>query len=253
MIALRSKPFLSTAFVGAIVLTLAACDNAEEAAAGPIERSEAVAEVDPPAGTQWSDQVQMTERGGYLVGNPDAPIKLVEYGSLTCPACAAFSAQAKEPLMQDYVNSGRVSFELRSLLLGGPLDLALTRLIECGQPQAIHPLSHQVWSNLDTIFDRVQAAGPQLEAAMSLPEDQRFPAFAQAAGLYDFFAARGLSEEQARQCLADTQRLEQLAEYSQSYSDDDVQGTPTFFLNGNKVDGNQWPAVEAALQRAGAR
>ncbi len=235
-----------------LALTFAGCGDAGTDEVGAIE-GEPVAEIAAASGTQWTDQTQITPAGGYLLGNPDAPIKLVEYGSLTCPACAAFSGQAAEPLEQEYVNSGRVSFEFRSFLIHGPLDLALTRLIECGQPQAIHPLANQVWANLDAILNQAQAAGPQLEAALELPDNQRFVAFAERAGLYDFFAARGLGEQQARQCLADAPALEKLANHSQGYSEDGVQSTPTFFLNGRQLDANQWPAVEAALQRAGAR
>ena len=156
-----------------LALTFAGCGDAGTDEVGAIE-GDPVAEIAAASGTQWTDQTQITPAGGYLLGNPDAPIKLVEYGSLTCPACAAFSGQAAEPLEQEYVNSGRVSFEFRSFLIHGPLDLALTRLIECGQPQAIHPLANQVWANLDAILNQAQAAGPQLEAALELPDNQRF-------------------------------------------------------------------------------
>ena len=42
--------------------------------------------------------VSKTPEGGYIVGNPDAPIKLLEYGSRTCPTCGAFGRAAMQPL-----------------------------------------------------------------------------------------------------------------------------------------------------------
>jgi protein-disulfide isomerase len=42
----------------------------------------------------------------------------------------------------------------------------------------------------------------------------------------------------------------QTAEYGKKYS---IQGTPTFYLNGNKIDVTAWPAVKGKLQEAGAR
>ena len=36
--------------------------------------------------------VVRTPAGGYRQGNPDAPVKLIEYGSRTCPTCARFAA-----------------------------------------------------------------------------------------------------------------------------------------------------------------
>ena len=49
----------------------------------------------------------------------------------------------------------------------------------------------------------VQQNGPALEQAMQQPLDQRFVLAAEATGMLDFFAARGVSEDQARQCLSD--------------------------------------------------
>ena len=55
-------------------------------------------------------------------------------------------------------------------------------------------------------------------------------------------------------CLADTDKAQQVAENSQTQSEElAITGTPTFFLNGNRVEGTNWASVEAALQQAGAR
>ena len=51
----------------------------------------------------------MTDRGSYLLGNPNAPVKLVEYASITCPHCAEFTEVAATPLRERYVRSGQVS------------------------------------------------------------------------------------------------------------------------------------------------
>ncbi len=248
----HAKTFAFATLALPLALGLSACggDKDDEAALS----GEPVAAVPAPEGKTWTETATITDRNGYLVGNPDAPIKLIEFGSLTCPACAAFSVEGSEDLLRDYVDTGRVSYEFRSFAIHGPIDLALTRLIDCGSPEQAVPLADQVWANLDTIMPQVQANAAQLDAALKLPEDKRFVAFSEAAGLLDFFAARGISRDQARTCLADTKRLTELAEYSESYgSQDDIRGTPTFFVNGAQLDGTSWNVVEAALQRAGAR
>ena len=87
---------------------------------------------------------------------------------------------------------------------------------------------------------------------MSLAE--RFTTIGEAGGLIDFFSARGLSSDQARACLADEDTIEGIANASQAQAEElGVNSTPTFFLNGARLDGSQWPQVEPALQRAGAR
>lgn len=232
-------------------LLLAACggDATADGASG-----EPLPIVAPPAGTTWAQKVATTERGGYLVGNPDAPIKLVEYGSLTCPACARFSEEAMKPLMEKYVSSGRVSFEFRSFLIHGPLDLALTRLIGCSTPEAAMPLADQIWANLGPIQQRAYANESALNDLNKFPENERFVRFGELTGLYEFFAARGISEDQARTCMADFASLEKLSKISESYSTDDkISGTPTFLLNGNKLEVSAWSELEPKLQRAGAR
>lgn len=233
-------------------LALAACGGGTEDGAAP--SGEPVAAVAPPAGQEWADVVTVTDEGGWLAGNPEAPLKLVEYGSLTCPACANFSITSAQPLRETYVNSGRVSFELRSMPLHGALDLLLTRMIECAPKEAAHSLAEQIWANLDALLAPVQANSDALNQALSLPENQRFVAFAQQAQLLEFFAARGISTDQARQCLSDAAAVQALAERLQAQAEaDQVTGTPTFFLNGNRLDGLAWSDVEAALQQAGAR
>ena len=235
-----------------LALALAACgDTAEEG--GP-PAGEPVAAVAAPAGQQWVDTVAITPEGGWLIGNPEAPIKLVEYGSFTCPACANFSNTGMQSLRDNYVNSGRVNYELRSVPIHGAVDIVLTRLIECAPKETAHPLAEQLWANLNAVLDPIQANAAQIEQAMQLPPDQRFVAYAERAGLLEFFAARGISTDQARQCLADASAMEALAARLQAQNEkDSVTGTPTFFLNDARVDTIQWADIEAALQRAGAR
>ena len=242
---------LALAFCAApLALGLAACGSSDEAA----PQGDVVAKVAAPAGQQWVDVVAVTPEGGWLAGNPEAPIRLVEYGSLTCPACAAFSTQGMQQLRDDYVNSGRVSYELRSVPIHGTVDLVLTRLLECAPKEAAHPLAEQLWANNAAVVTPVQQNAAALEQALGLPENQRFVAYAQASGLTDFFAARGVSSDQANQCLSNYAAIETLANRLQTQTEKDgVTGTPTFFINGTRMDETDWPSVQAALQRAGAR
>lgn len=240
-------------FTAPVALSLAACDSATDAAPGEIAEGEAIASIEAPEGTQWTDQVTRTDADGYMLGNPDAPIKLIEYGSLTCGACANFAMTGLEPLKAEYVNSGRVSFELRNQIHNG-LDLVLARLVRCGAPESFHPLSDQVWLNLQSLLQRAQANPGALEQAMNLPEDQRFVAAAQVAGFTEFFASRGISTDQASTCLADFASVQQIATNSQTQSDElNVTGTPTFLINGVNVGTQNWGSLEPMLQRAGAR
>ncbi len=246
-----SRRLLATSIAASLALALGACSETETAEGVPA--GEPIAAIPAPDGQAWTDIVSVTPEGGYLVGNPAAPLKLVEYASHTCGACANFSANGAPELKKNYVSTGVVSVELRNLVRD-PLDLTIAALVRCGQPQNMQPLSDQAWASLETIFETVNQNGAALEAASQLPPNQRFLGIAQAAGLIDFFAARGVSSEQAATCLADSAKIEAIAARSQQQSTQlEITGTPTFFLNGKKLDVNQWEGLEPILQQAGAR
>lgn len=233
-----------------LALALAACgakDDTTGAATG-----EALTPIAAPAGTSWSETAAATPDGGFRIGNPDAPIKLVEYASHTCSHCAEFSQKGSGP-MDGYVDKGTVSYEIRNLVRD-PVDLTIAMLARCGPAESFHPLADQVWGNFTTLMNTFQSNGAALEAASQQPEARRLQAIAQASGMLDFFAARGVSKDQAMACLADTDKAQAIVDKSQKDSEDlKLQGTPTFFINGKQIDGTTWEIVEPALQAAGAR
>ena len=245
----------ATLLAAPLALGLAACASEEESG---LPEGEPIAAIAAPSGSVWTETASETPEGGFVIGNPEAPLKLVEYASHTCGHCATFS-QAGAVAIDAYVEKGIVSYELRNQI-HDPLDLTIALLARCGSAQSFHPLANQAWQNFDQIMTTVQANGQALQAAQEAPPAQRFQAIAQAAGLLDFFAARGISNDQAMTCLADTAKAQAITEASATQSDElSVTGTPTFFLNGQLVPGTTWgpgqndPGIEAALQRAGAR
>ncbi|MXO73636.1 thioredoxin domain-containing protein [Altererythrobacter aerius] len=248
MIELRTATLALTAS-----LALAACNSEEAAPDGTVAESAAVAVVPPPAGQSWSEVASVTPEGGVVEGNPNAPIKLIEYASHTCNPCAEFSKAAAEPLRSKYIESGRVSFELRNQI-HDPIDLTFAVLARCAGPQAFHAFAEQGWANMEGMFAQIQTNQAALEAATQAQGAARFDGVANAAGLYDFFAQRGVSRDQARACLAKEETATQIAKNSETQSTElNVTGTPTFFINGTNVGTQTWATLEPMLQRAGAR
>lgn len=249
------RPALSrSAFALALAapLALSAC-NGEEATEGTAS-GEPIAAIPAPEGTSWTETVTLSEDGqGYILGNPDAPIKLAEYASHTCGACANFAVTGKGPLKEDYIAKGVVSFEQREVFLN-TFDVVIATLAQCGPKERMQTLSDEVWQNLGEVMQGIQSNPQAVEAAGGLELNERFVALGEATGLIDFFAARGLSADQARSCLADTDKIEAMVKASEARAGEvGVTGTPTFTLNGSKLDVNQWSGLEPALQRAGAR
>lgn len=233
-----------------LALALSACGGDAE---GELTSSEPLEHVAAPEGQSWTDVVQVTDFDGYLMGNPDAPLKLIEYGSLTCGACANFAQTGADQLKEDYVSTGVVSFELRNQVHNA-FDLTLAALARCSAPESFHPLADQVWKNFQDVMGQMQGAQAQLANVGELPEDERFVAIADAAGFLDFFAARGISRDQARACLSDNEAVMAIGTRSDEQSEElGIDATPTFILNGRVLDQRSWEDLEAVLQDAGAR
>jgi protein-disulfide isomerase len=237
----------------ALALSLAACGD-KDATADGAPNGEPIAAVAAPAGTTWADTVKATSEGGFVMGNPNAPIKIVEFASLTCSHCAEFSEKGFPALRDKYVNSGKVSIELRNYVRD-PLDMTAALLARCGGAEPFFPLSEQLFAYQPTLFEKAQGMGEAgYKAAMESLPQERFVKLAQGAGLIEFVMQRGISEDQAKQCLADSKAAEKLAEGVQKDSTQyQIEGTPTFLMNGQKLDNvSSWAPLEAKLREAGA-
>lgn len=242
-------------FVVALTLALSLTACGKEKSDGAAPSGEPIARIAAPAGKAWADTVVKTPEGGYRMGNPDAPIKLVEYGSLTCSHCAEFADKSAAALRDNFVASGRVSFEFRNFVRD-PIDITGAMLSRCGQPEGFFALTDQIFANQPAIFDKWNALGQARQTAvMNQPDAKRFIAIGEGAGLTEFVSSRGIAKDQANACLADVKEAQALAERAQKQGEEfDITGTPTFLINGAKFDGEStWEAVKARLEQLGAR
>jgi protein-disulfide isomerase len=229
-------------------LALTACPGGNPDNAAAVNQAE-VANVTAPAGVVWADQVAKTPEGGYRQGNPDAPVKLVEYGSRSCPTCMAFAIQGVEPLRAQYISTGRVSYEFREFFVH-PQDGGLALAGRCVTPEAFFPILDQMYHNQEALNANAEAIYPQTQGQSGL---QAAATWARGLGIVDFMKQRGVPEARINQCLSDQAAIEEIAKTMEAGQVKGVNGTPTFFVNDRRVDGPSWEAVEQALRAAGAR
>ena len=245
----------AVASVAASALVLSGCGGDTGNGSAPVTSATAVPKAAAPAGKTWEQVVAKTEHG-YLMGNPNAPIKLVEYGSRGCPVCGAFANTGMRPLVEKYVNTGQVSLEFREFWVHGAPDVAASLVGNCVGTEAYFPILEQMYANQEALNGRLQALPPQVQQQLeSLPPAQAPAAWAEAAGYIDFIKQRGVPEAKARQCLADQKLVGDLTKsFQHGQQEMKVQGTPTFFINGTQVQNTvRWQELEPALQAAGAR
>ncbi len=74
-----------------------------------------------------------------MMGNPNAKVKLVEIGSLSCPHCKLFEQEGAPVLIDKYVKTGQVSWEFRPYIIHGPIDMAANLVARCNGAQDLLP------------------------------------------------------------------------------------------------------------------
>jgi hypothetical protein len=237
----------------AAVFASAAC-NAEKGGEGGAATSGAPAEaVKPPPGGDWSQAVVATPAGGFLMGNPNASVKLVEYGSMTCPHCREFDEAGLQPLVDNYVKSGRISFEFRNYVRD-PYDLAGALVARCNGPKGFFPLTRAMFKDQPKWVAKLQTVPPEQQQALTgLGPTRQFVEIAKLAGFQQWAAQRGLPSAKSNACLSDEAEINRLVQMTGDANSQFPQfpGTPAFTLNGQLVErAANWAALEPKLREA---
>lgn len=196
------------------------------------------------AARDWRTSVEALPSGSYRIGNPAAPVKLVEYVSYTCPACGNFVRGSKPVLMDDWVRNGRVSVEVRQTVRDG-LDLTAAMLVQCTTPANAHRAHQAVFDAQADILGK--ASG--FKATPGAAPEVQMAAAATHSGLDALL--KPLLARPVATCLSDTARRDRLIAQTQA-AFEKIDGTPSFEINGAAANGHDWATLEPQLRAAGA-
>lgn len=248
---MKFRQFLAVPVIAAAAM-LASCGGSKDASSG--SPAAPVKAVPAPAGKSWLETVSTTPEGGVVMGNPNAPIKLVEYGSRTCPVCGEFGRTGTQPLEKEYVATGKLSWEFREYLVHGQPDIPAALLGKCVPIENFFPILEQMYINQGPVEEKM--GSPEGQALFQKFANSQKPIeaavpWAQLLGYIDFFKQRGLPEAKVQSCLADAALLDRITKGMTDANDKGVRGTPAFFINGDQVDAITWPQLEAALKAHG--
>lgn len=233
--------------------TLAACGGAGTGSDTASAPAAPVAGKAPPAGKSWTETVSATADGGYVMGNPDAPVKLIEYGSRACPVCARFDAEGFPALKAGPIAAGKLSYEFREYPVHGALDIAPILLGQCVGTEAFFPMLDEMFKAQPQLLAKANEV-IQAISTQQLTPNQTAIQFAEQLGYLDFVKQRGVPEAQARACLADPAKIDTIAKrFDAANKAFNIAGTPTFLINGKVVENTtDWAALKPRLAAAGA-
>jgi protein-disulfide isomerase len=202
------------------------------------------------APVDWTKMVTRGANGAYVLGNPTAKVRLVEYLSYSCSHCAEFTAQAAAPLKTNFVAKGNVAVELRNAVRDR-YDFAVALLARCGGATKFVAQNEALFAAQGALMTKAQA----FEASNALPENapinDALTGMAKGSGMIDMMAARGLPAAAANACL--TNKAEQdtvLAMAKEAWEVRKLQGTPSFLINGKNTGPSRWADIEPKLRAA---
>ena len=167
----------------------------------------------------------------HVIGDPDAPVTMVEYASLTCPHCATFHQETLPKLKENFIEPGKVKLVFRHY----PLDKRALRaalVTECFEGQ-------RFFSVLGILFKQQETW-----AKADNPDEH----FRKLAGM------AGLGPDKIDACLNDGETRDAILQGQlKARENAGIRSTPSFIVDGETVAGNPgYEALAEKLRQAGA-
>ena len=167
---------------------------------------------------QPSIPLKISSGNNPVIGNPDAPITIIEFSDFQCPFCAKFHMQTLPTIMDEYINKGTVKLVFRDFPIQSihpnavPASIAAECANEQGEfEQMYHMLfeKQKEWSNLETAY--------------------AITAFNQ------YASELQLNEEKFDSCIKNVKYIEEVQKDLNEGRTYGVTGTPGFFIGNEKI------------------
>lgn len=194
----------------------------------------------------WTRTVTMSG-GAAVIGNPKAPVRVVEYTSYTCPHCAAFVREGQPRLMAD-VARGTVAFEVRNAVRDR-LDFVLAVAARCAGASRFLGNHEAIFAAQTPLVN--QAVAGQEGAGKNAPTEANaaLKALAHGSGLSALMAKRGLAPAALDACLTNkAMQAPVLAMTEDAWTVRKLPGTPAFLVDGELVSASGYDTLAPFIQ-----
>jgi protein-disulfide isomerase len=205
-----------------LALALSGCGGG---AAGPMPPIDKATYVPPQA-----ELMAPGPLGERALGKPNAPITVIEYVSLTCPHCANFYKTVFPRVKKEYIDTGKVRFIVREFPIG-------------------HTSGHAAIANRCAPENKYfYLLGQFLSRQREWVSQEVRPD-----AIYAIAKSSGMTRETFDKCLSNQTIIDGLTEVKQRGRQFGVIGTPTFFINGRKAQGEvTFEEIKAMIEQAPA-
>lgn len=196
--------------------------------------SNTVTPADPlgAANAQEAGDVDTSSVVDMSLGNPDAPVTVVEYASYTCPHCARFHEGPFKQLKADYIDTGKINFVYREVFFDR-YGLWASMIARCaGTPDAFFGMT-------DLIYEKQSEWARAGEPAAIVDELRKIGLLA------------GLDGDKMEACLQDGDNARTMvAWYQENATEDGIDSTPSFVINGQKYTNMSYPEMSEIIDAA---
>lgn len=166
----------------------------------------AAAPADAPPGDPSADGTPYN-----VLGNPQAPVSIIEYSDLQCPFCARFARETFPQIRSEYIDTGKVRYAVAELPLPmHPQAVPAAIALRCAGEQG------QFWTYREQLYKDQMLLAPSV---------------------YELMAQQlGLDVARFNQCRNDPQQRADVEAAYQTAARNKISSTPTFVI-GRVVDG----------------
>jgi protein-disulfide isomerase len=204
----------------AVAVALSGCGGGAMGPAPPIDKATYV----PPQ----AELMAPGPLGERVLGKPTAPVTVIEYVSLTCPHCANFQKNLFARLKKEFIDTGKVRYIVREFPIGHTAGHAAI-INRCAPEDKYFFLLNQFLTRQ-----------PEWVSQEVRPD-----------AIYAVAKSSGMSRETFDKCLSNQTIIDGLTEVKQRGRQFGVIGTPTFFINGRKAQGEvTYDEIKALIEQA---
>lgn len=175
----------------------------------------------------WA-QDETVEIPDMVLGDPDAPVEMIEYASFTCPHCARFHADVYPQLKADYIDTGKVKFVYREVYFDR-FGLWASMIARCAGETRFFPFAELLYA------EQREWAGSQDPAQVI-------------DNLRKLAKTSGMNDETLDACMTDATQAEALVGWYQTNAErDEINSTPSFLIAGEKYSNMTYDEMKAII------
>ena len=164
----------------------------------------------PPIGAAAAQEATVTD---MTLGEADAPVEIIEYGSFTCPHCATFEQEVFPQIKENYIDTGKVKFTFREAYFN-KYDMWASLMARCGGEMKYFGIVDMIYETQDDWARQSTEAGV-------------------ADAIRKMGLQAGIGQEQLDACMQDGETLKALVGwYQQNVEEDGFNSTPSFMIDG---------------------